>query len=80
MEDAANRIGIFERTGRGIDAIYYGLARLGSPLPDYSRTDRISVVLRIRSNGLNEVLMQLVFEEQNKKNSLQKHSDIFVNL
>jgi len=70
LADATKRIGISERTGRGIDAIYYGLARFGSPLPDYSRSDRTSVVLRIRSNALNEAFMKLIFEEQNKRQKL----------
>jgi len=38
LADAMKRIGLAERTGRGIDLIFQGLLRYGRPAPDYSRT------------------------------------------
>jgi ATP-dependent DNA helicase RecG len=46
LADAFKRAGIVERTGRGVDTIYYGQLRYGRSLPRYSATERsVSVVL-----------------------------------
>jgi ATP-dependent DNA helicase RecG len=46
LADAFKRAGIVERTGRGIDAIYYGQVRYGRPLPRYDATSAsVSVFL-----------------------------------
>jgi ATP-dependent DNA helicase RecG len=38
LADAFKRIGLVERTGRGIDTIYEGQLRYGRATPDYSRS------------------------------------------
>ena len=40
LADALKRIGLAERTGRGIDRIYEGSLLYGRLLPDYSRSTR----------------------------------------
>jgi ATP-dependent DNA helicase RecG len=45
LADVVKRIGLAERTGRGIDRIYEGMLRYGRPAPDYSMSDASSVVL-----------------------------------
>ncbi len=45
LADAIKRIGLAERTGRGIDLIFQGLLRYGRPAPDYRRSDSKSVVV-----------------------------------
>jgi ATP-dependent DNA helicase RecG len=45
LADIVKRIGLAERTGRGIDRIYEGMLRYGRPAPDYSMSDTYSVVL-----------------------------------
>jgi ATP-dependent DNA helicase RecG len=46
LADAFKRAGIVERTGRGVDLIFYGQLRYGRPVPRYSTTERsVSVVL-----------------------------------
>jgi ATP-dependent DNA helicase RecG len=47
LADIAKRIGLAERTGRGIDRIFAGLLRYGRAAPDYSRSDASNVVLQI---------------------------------
>ncbi len=47
LADIFKRMGLVERTGRGVDIIYRGLLRYGRPHPDYSRSDSSSVVLRM---------------------------------
>ena len=45
LADVVKRIGLAERTGRGIDRIFEGMLRYGRPAPDYSMSDASSVVL-----------------------------------
>jgi ATP-dependent DNA helicase RecG len=47
LAEAFKRIGLVERTGRGIDTIFEGQLRYGRPAPDYTRTtpDTVQVVL-----------------------------------
>jgi ATP-dependent DNA helicase RecG len=45
LADIVKRIGLAERTGRGIDRIYEGMLRYGRPAPDYAMTDASTVVL-----------------------------------
>jgi ATP-dependent DNA helicase RecG len=46
LADAFKRAGIVERTGRGVDTIYYGQLRYGRPLPRYQVTSAsVSVTL-----------------------------------
>ena len=45
LADIVKRIGLAERTGRGIDRIYEGMLRYGRPAPDYTMSDSTSVVL-----------------------------------
>lgn len=47
LADAMKRIGVVERSGRGVDKIYRGMLKFGRPAPDYSRTSRQDVVLRL---------------------------------
>ena len=46
LADAIKRIGLTERTGRGVDLIYEGLLRYGRPAPDYARSDPTTVVVQ----------------------------------
>src|SRR5690606_22253681 len=46
LADAMKRIGIVERSGRGVDTIYRGLLKFGRPAPDYTRTDGNNVVVQ----------------------------------
>ena len=45
LADALKRIGLAERTGRGIDRIFEGSLIYGKPLPDYSASTAVTVSL-----------------------------------
>lgn len=45
--DALKRIGLAERTGRGVDRIFEGSLKFGRPLPDYSASNATNVSLFI---------------------------------
>ena len=66
LADAMKRIGIVERSGRGVDKIYRGMLRFGRPEPDYSRTDRHSVVLQLATVEADEFFLRLVVEQENR--------------
>lgn len=68
LADAMKRIGIVERSGRGVDKIYRGMLRFGRPEPDYSRTDNNNVVLQLATVEADEVFLQLVVEQENRQN------------
>lgn len=67
LADAMKRIGIVERSGRGVDKIYRGMLRFGRPEPDYSRTDSNNVVLQLATVEADEVFLQLVIEQENRQ-------------
>ncbi len=67
LADAMKRIGIVERSGRGVDKIYRGMLRFGRPEPDYSRTDANNVVLQLSTVAADEVFLERVVEQENKQ-------------
>jgi ATP-dependent DNA helicase RecG len=66
LADAIKRIGLVERTGRGVDMIYQGLLRYGRPAPDYSRSDSTTVVLRLNSTEADIPFLQMILEEEKR--------------
>jgi ATP-dependent DNA helicase RecG len=66
LADAVKRIGLAERTGRGIDLIYQGLLRYGRPAPDYRRSDSRSVVVVLPGGEADLGILQIVIEEENR--------------
>lgn len=66
LADAMKRIGIVERTGRGIDSIYRGLLRFGRPAPNYTRTNSNSVVLSLSTTEADHKFLKLVVEYENR--------------
>lgn len=69
LADAIKRIGLAERTGRGVDLIYQGLLRYGRPAPDYQRSDAYSVVVRLPGGEADLPLLRVVIEEENRRQS-----------
>lgn len=66
LADALKRIGLAERTGRGIDRIYEGSLLYGKPLPDYSESNEVTVKLFIPKSLPDHSFTKLISEEQNK--------------
>jgi ATP-dependent DNA helicase RecG len=63
LADAFRRIGLVERTGRGIDTIYEGQLRFGRPAPDYSRSTTATVQL-VLPGGPADVALSRFFIER----------------
>lgn len=66
LADALKRIGLAERTGRGIDRIFEGSLIYGRTLPDYSASTSAMVSLFIPRCAPDLQIAQLVSDEQNR--------------
>jgi ATP-dependent DNA helicase RecG len=67
LADACKRIGLVERTGRGIDLIYRGLLHYGRHRPDYSRTDTRNVVLRLNLSDADLAFLEMVLKDEARR-------------
>nr|WP_236651167.1 RNA-binding domain-containing protein [Aquabacterium fontiphilum] len=67
LADALKRIGLVERTGRGVDLIYRGQLRYGRHNPDYTASSPHSVVLRLSLAEANEAFLSLVLQEEARR-------------
>ena len=66
LAEAVKRIGLAERTGRGIDKIYMAMLRSGHAIPDYSASSSTSVVLRLNSAELDENFIKMIVLEEDR--------------
>ncbi len=66
LADVFKRIGLAERTGRGVDLIYQGLLRYGRSPPSYARSDATSVVVELSCAEANLDFLRLVLEEEQR--------------
>ncbi len=66
LADVMKRIGLAERTGRGIDRIYEGSLLNGRLLPDYSKSTANRVELFIPKGPTDKAFIQLVSTEQKR--------------
>lgn len=67
LADALKRIGLVERTGRGVDLIYRGLLRYGRHNPDFSQSNSHSVVLRLSMAAADEAFLKVILEEESRR-------------
>lgn len=66
LADALKRIGLAEKTGRGIDRIYEGSIIYGRPWPDYSETTSTNVKLFIQRAKADDIFTKFIADEQNR--------------
>ena len=66
LADALKRVGLAEKTGRGIDRIYEGSLIYGRHLPDYSNSTPKTVSLFIPRSKPDIQLAQIISNEQNR--------------
>ncbi|MBK8170533.1 MAG: putative DNA binding domain-containing protein [Sandaracinaceae bacterium] len=70
LADALKRVGLVERTGRGVDLIYRGMLRYGRSQPDYSASNTTSVVLRMPAIGADLNFLRIVLEAENRRGAM----------
>ena len=81
LADAMKRIGLAERTGRGIDRIYEGSLLYGRLLPDYSQSTDSSVRLFIPRGLPDKAFVAMISEEQKRVgHSLPIYSLLILNV
>ncbi|CAE6519248.1 putative transcriptional regulator [Nitrosomonas nitrosa] len=66
LADVIKRIGLAERTGRGIDRIYEGMLRYGRPVPDYSMSDEFTVSVQMANVAADLDFLKMVIEQEDK--------------
>ncbi|MBS0500023.1 MAG: putative DNA binding domain-containing protein [Proteobacteria bacterium] len=64
LADAFKRIGLVDRTGRGVDTIYAGMLRFGRPAPDYTQSMPDMVKLSISTEPADLAFVRMVLQEQ----------------
>lgn len=69
LADAMKRVGMVERSGRGVDKIFRGMLKFGRPAPDYSYTTAQSVVLRLPTAEADLDFRRLVVEQERATNA-----------
>ncbi len=67
LADAMKRIGLAEKTGRGIDRIYEGSIVFGRPWPDYSESTSRTVKLFIQRARADLPFAKFLADEQNRQ-------------
>lgn len=66
LMDALKRIGLAEKTGRGVDRIFEGSLYCGRPLPDYSGSTSANVSVFIARSAPDKLFMQMLSEEHER--------------
>ena len=69
LMDALKRVGLAERTGRGIDRIFEGSLRYGRPLPDYSDSTSGKVSLFIARGNPDVEFIEMITRESERTGS-----------
>jgi ATP-dependent DNA helicase RecG len=64
LADAFKRIGLVERTGRGIDPIFEGQLRTGHRSPDYSRSDETGVTVVLPGGSADLAFVRFIIERE----------------
>jgi ATP-dependent DNA helicase RecG len=66
LADIIKRIGLAERTGRGIDRIYEGMLRYGRPEPDYGLSNPYVVNLFMANVAADREFLRMVVEHHDR--------------
>lgn len=69
LADAMKRIGVVERSGRGVDTIYRGMLKFGRPAPDYGRTDSHNVVLSLPTVPADVAFRRMVVDAERNRSA-----------
>jgi len=64
LADIMKRIGLAERTGRGIDRIFEGLLRYGRSAPDYSMSDSFTVTVQMLNSEADLEFLKMILHRE----------------
>lgn len=79
LADAFKRIGLVERTGRGIDTIFEGQLRYGRPAPDYARSSAGTVQVVMPGGPANLALAQFIIGRDRPESPVSVEEMLIVN-
>jgi ATP-dependent DNA helicase RecG len=79
LADAFKRIGLVERTGRGIDTIFEGQLRYGRPAPDYSASTHGTVQVTLPGGPANLALARFIIERDSLRHPVTVDEMLIVN-
>lgn len=79
LADAFKRIGLVERSGRGVDTIYEGQLRYGRPAPDYGLSTTAGVQVVLRGGRANLSLARLIIERDSPAHPVTVDEMLVVN-
>lgn len=66
LADIVKRIGLAERTGRGIDRIFEGMLRYGRSAPDYSMSDTVTVSVQLSNADADVDFLKMILTHEEK--------------
>ena len=67
LADALKRIGLAERSGRGVDRIFEGLLRFGRVAPDYGGSTATSVAVKLFGGQADLDFFRVVLDEEKRR-------------
>lgn len=67
LASVMHRIGLVERTGRGIDRIFEGMLRYGRPAPDYTMSNSNTVEIFLANAKADLAFVRMIAEQENKQ-------------
>ncbi|MDR1826969.1 MAG: putative DNA binding domain-containing protein [Methylobacteriaceae bacterium] len=70
LADVIKRIGLAERTGRGIDRIFEGTLRYGRPAPDYSLSNEFTVSVQMVDTAPDLDFLKMIIEQADTLGSM----------
>jgi ATP-dependent DNA helicase RecG len=71
LADVMKRLGLVERTGRGVDRIFEGMLRFGRPEPDYSGTDSNTVAVTLADVHFDAAFLRMILREEANRGDQQ---------
>jgi len=78
LADIVKRIGLAERTGRGIDRIYEGMLRYGRPAPDYAMSDATSVVLVLPKSDADIGFLEMILRHEERTGTAMPTNSLII--
>lgn len=70
LADIIKRIGLAERTGRGIDRIFEGMLRYGRPAPDYSLSSPYTVSVRMAASDADLDFLKMIITQEGQRGDM----------
>lgn len=72
ISDVLQKTGLVEKSGQGVDKMFYECMVEGKALPDFTGTDDFQVCLKLRAKIENPAFLLMIKEEQEKRSPKQQ--------